>query len=129
MSVSQSQPSADGESAARGEAEPAAAHAGPWFVRQNDASSGQWEIGLGEWELKPGHRTVTGCRGDEYMQVGGICAEADARLMASAPELFDVVAELLRHSVSHYGNPTDETDGVGLVHAKARAAIAKATGQ
>lgn len=40
-------------------------------------------------------------------------------------ELREMVRDLLGHSVSHYGGPADETHGVGLLHAKARAAIAK----
>ncbi len=51
-----------------------------------------------------------------------------AKLFAAAPDLLDVVQELLDHSEAHYGQVADETYGVGLVQAMARAAIRKATG-
>lgn len=40
-----------------------------------------------------------------------------------------LVEDLLSHSVSHYGYPSDETHGVGETHAKARAFLAKAKGE
>ncbi len=46
-----------------------------------------------------------------------------ASLRADIAERDELLAELLRHSISHYGNPIDETFGVGLIHARARAAI------
>lgn len=45
---------------------------------------------------------------------------------ASYDEMIELLPELLRDSITHYGNPTDESYGVGLLHAKARAQIAKA---
>lgn len=44
--------------------------------------------------------------------------------MTVTPSPQSVIAELLEHSVTHYGHPKDETCGVGLVHAQARALLA-----
>lgn len=44
--------------------------------------------------------------------------------MTVTPSPQSVVAELLEHSVTHYGHPKDETCGVGLLHAQARALLA-----
>lgn len=59
-------------------------------------------------------------RRDFYSQdVMDVMADAANAIM----ERDELIAELLRHSVSHYGNPTDETFGVGLAHARARALL------
>jgi hypothetical protein len=57
----------------------------------------------------------------------------EALVLAGDPEatkvraaLVEVVPELLQHSLKYYGMPTDETGGVGLIHVKARAALALA---
>ena len=44
-------------------------------------------------------------------------------------ELEALVVELLGHSVSRFGNPTDETHGIGLIHARARALTAQPAGE
>ena len=35
----------------------------------------------------------------------------------------ELLRELLQHSISHYGYPSDETYGVGLTHARVRSLI------
>ena len=105
---------------------------GPWQTRDDMTPDGRCTIIAdidGEYIDGVAHctfKTVAVCE-DEYGE-RLINAVYNARLIAAAPELLEVLPELLEHSVSHYGNPTDETYGVGLLHAKARAAIAKATG-
>lgn len=54
---------------------------------------------------------------------------ANANVLSAAPDMLDVLPDLLEHSISHYGNPVDETSGIGLIHAKTRAAIAKGRGE
>lgn len=69
---------------------------GPWMAYKNpaqkEASEEQWSIGLADSFEKYG---FIGISGDAYMMVGGVCTEADACLMAAAPELKASVSELL----------------------------------
>jgi hypothetical protein len=41
-------------------------------------------------------------------------------------EIAYLLARLLEHSISHYGNPKDETFGVGLLHNRVRALLDRA---
>lgn len=60
------------------------------------------------------------------LERGEITSEQGDVLSATASDLLGIIEDLLQHSIAHYGNPVDETHGVGLVHAKARAAISGA---
>lgn len=55
---------------------------------------------------------------DEALVLAG---EAEASKLLCG--LLDVVPDLLEHSISHYGHPTDATYGVGLLHAKTQALL------
>lgn len=91
---------------------------GPWFVRQSEYNEGQWYIELSEG---------TGCRGNEYMSVGGICTEADARLLGASPELLDALKGMLdiwRSTCNAIGWRPEHL----VQYDKAQIAIAKAIG-
>lgn len=88
---------------------------GPWDYRHSGYSveSDNWQIGLHNDEP-----LCIGLRGEEYMCVSGICTEADARLIASAPDLLDAL-KYARRFLKPQDHDTAYVDGV----------IAKATGQ
>lgn len=93
---------------------------GPWYAEKS--SEDFWYITMDEDAFgRAVGQTWNAGKGKD-------CQEANARVMAAGPQMLDVLPELLAISISHYGNPTDETCGIGLLHAKARAAIAKAEG-
>jgi hypothetical protein len=60
---------------------------GPWYWNRFVCASSK--------EDEPNHYITlgedNGWRGDEYMSVGGICSEANARLIASAPLLLEAL--------------------------------------
>lgn len=94
---------------------------GPWEYKtaidgDDKATAKHWCVGLSN------EYGNTGCRGNEYMRLGGICSEADARLIAAAPEML--------FALSHALIVVDRLDGVaaGLVRSEIRAVIEKATG-
>lgn len=85
---------------------------GPWSYRGMRGDSGErHEIGLDN-PIVGG----LGVRGDEFMCVQGVCTEADARLMASSPELLIKLAEAANY-----------IDTLGGDSKPYRAAIRKAT--
>lgn len=86
---------------------------GPWFHGPFGQSTDHFQVGL---EISRLDGMVTGCRGDEYMSVSGLCKEADARLIAAAPDLLEACQKAL------YALKGREHDGF------LRAAIAKARG-
>lgn len=99
--------------------------AGPWVANQSRHNPEAYDItpaasnGLGWVTLPDEDPSGVGV----YMQVGGICSAADARLIAAAPELLEALDWL----VSCLGDGSLQNDG-GFYLAKARAAILKATG-
>lgn len=63
-----------------------------------------------------------------YLYVSGWMTDANARLIAAAPELLDVLLDLFERpevAIAFAGNP----NACEALEAKAKAAIAKATGQ
>ena len=99
---------------------------GPWAVNESATDEGAWEIGFGEWQ------------GDSYadLQIATAWgfysqAEANARLIAAAPELLEC-AELLESLcvwlLNACGPDAAEGREATFRLAKARAAIAKALG-
>ena len=76
---------------------------------------GPWKIGAYE----SGEMAVDGPNGEE---ITGFVKQEDAVLIAAAPELLDALKEMLSVYVGHPNND-------GPVSTKARAAIAKATGE
>ena len=77
---------------------------GPWTAHQNKAqkevSPQQWEIGLADSLELSG---FIGIRNDAYMLVGGVCTEADARLMAAAPELLSACIKAVDRIEAEFG--------------------------
>ena len=106
---------------------------GPWFYQGRAGEPGsypQFDIGLGVWDHQ-GELAgqVHGCRGDEYMQVGGVCSEADARLIAAAPELLSdgwVLAVMALQS-KRYSDDPDFRDAVDAMLDSCRAARGEPT--
>ena len=92
---------------------------GPWFIerRTNDDGTTHHSIPASD-----GH----GWSGDRYMSVSGCIDEHDARLIACAPELLEALIMCCQSmsSVLPDFNPFDQA-----AYDKARAAIAKATGE
>lgn len=91
-----------------------------WQDRWQKANGTQWTVGLKNDQGYHG----SGNSPDEYMCLGGVCTEAEARLMAAAPQMLaalrDVVAVMER-----------DLAGLEVVQPEltaARAAIARATG-
>jgi hypothetical protein len=102
---------------------------GPWLYGQNNAQmrcgGSQWEIGLGRG-ADLGVSGTLGTRGSDYMLVSGVCREADARLIAAAPDLLAQLqgwAALMDPASPDY----DPAFAPGLD--AIRAAIAKAEGR
>ena len=88
---------------------------GPWIADEVGDSGGDNPIGVYEVTTADGHRRVC-----EHLY------EADARLVAAAPELLEVALELVRQfgRVSPVG-----TGGLYQLVQNTNAAIAKATGK
>ena len=97
---------------------------GTWAYQPSQAE-GHWIIGL--------HNDIPECIGlsdDGYMCVSGICSEADARLIAAAPDLLEALQSLLPMLDEwHDEFPDHVGDKEGPAIDAARAAIAKATGE
>jgi hypothetical protein len=89
---------------------------GPWFFGQTEAQK-KTHIKEQQWSIyiTSSEHGIMGCRGEEYMCVSGICKEADARLIAAAPDLLAALTEI----ASGHSMAGEEM---------ARKAIAKATG-
>lgn len=108
---------------------------GPWFYSGRPGGAGsypQYDIGLGLWDaaIDALNGTVHGCRGEEYMQVGGVCSEADAHLIAAAPTMNEALAKI--EELTKPGQELDVSAAIDLicdVWNIARAAIAAAEGQ
>ena len=87
----------------------------------------------GPWGAKP-HKTFTGMweitQKNEIPYVA-VCSERDARLIAAAPDLLEALTEYIRLFEAHCitNHSTDDKDFTGYLAEKARAAIAKATGE
>ena len=93
---------------------------GPWSYRRK-GSSQEWEIDSGycpilDHQSWKGLAVIYGC--DDDKKNGSIVGDANARLIAAAPELLEALEELLA-----------ETWINGAFADKARAAIAKAKGE
>ena len=87
---------------------------GPWFIEQRTYDDGNTHFRITASE---GH----GWAGNRYMSVSGCIDEHDALLIAAAPELLEALEDLLDNCL--------DSEGLCAAHAKARAAIAKATGE
>ena len=87
---------------------------GPWFIEQRTDDNGATHCRI---TASDGH----GWSGNRYMSVSGCIDEHDARLIAAAPELLEALQSVLDNCL--------DSEGLCAAHAKARAAIAKATGE
>ena len=92
---------------------------GPWFIERRTCDN---ETPHHRINASYGH----GWSGDRYMSVSGCIDEHDARLIAAAPDLLDALIMCCQSmsSVLPAFNPFDQA-----AYDKARAAIAKATGE
>lgn len=110
---------------------------GPWHWGQNayQKDHGQYTIGLGAPDDLCPEAGISGCRpGDytnEYMSVGGICTEADARLIAAAPDLLAALKKIA-HATKNIGESKfrhpEEYRALCEAWQEARVIIAAATG-
>jgi hypothetical protein len=126
LEASRASPICGGPSDLRGgEAEPSGPKwtPGPWLY-EYDRADEQWAI----WTRQP----HTGCIAAVFPEDvnGDFPAEANARLIAAAPDLYEALADMLagwRYIREHHG----DLYGVGWsrCEASARAALAKARGQ
>lgn len=111
---------------------------GPWIYGQNSFQKERdtaWEIGRSlQCEAAGGGISgLSRIEGDcDYFLAAGEMSEANARLIASAPELLEALQQLIM--CAEYADETGYVADVGFVdidsiHDKARAAIAKAIGE
>jgi hypothetical protein len=96
---------------------------GPWSYRKVPRKQ-EWEINTGRCpnsghESWTGMSVVFGC--DDYPKMGKIAGEANARLIAAAPDLL----EACKAMIDYYGSASANVEALTA----ARAAIAKATGE
>ncbi len=71
-----------------------AAHTpGNWIAFQNEAQVANVSAALPQWSIGLDHKhpICRGASGDHYMMVGGVCSEADAKLMAASKALLELV--------------------------------------
>ena len=98
---------------------------GPWEAKRTDPQ--EWAINApnGDPALKHGtwHGLAVAYGCDESPSVGREVAEANARLIAAAPELLEALTEIVAAADGDGWKQLDAT------FAAARAAIAKATGE
>ena len=94
---------------------------GPWFIerRTYDNETTYYCVTASD-----GH----GWSGNRYMSVSGCIDEHDARLIAAAPELLEALHGMLALDEEHHQRGHCDDDVCAEVR-KARAAIAKATGE
>jgi len=99
---------------------------GPWSYRKVPRKQ-EWEINTGRCpnlghESWTGMAVVFGC--DDDPKMGKVVGEANARLIAAAPDLLEACKAMV--SAQHAGPITDE---MMLAWKQARAAMDKATGE
>ena len=87
---------------------------GPWFMEQRTYDDGSTHFRI---TASDGH----GWADDRYMSVSGCIDKRDALLIAAAPELLEALQSVLDNCL--------DSEWLCAAHAKARAAIAKATGE
>lgn len=102
---------------------------GPWMVRECTRCR-VWELtGPKGEDILSGHYVGDDIDGDNR---GAIVREADARLIAAAPDLLEALSEALTHIEKHQRidqhNPYTERELFKDLLFKCDAAIAKATG-
>lgn len=90
---------------------------GPWFARKNTA--GYYDISIGDADYSPSFATA---HHNPYAQVDADALDANARLIAAAPEMLDALRQMV---VNSKGDRKEYRD----CHKKALAAIAKAEGR
>lgn len=70
----------------------------------------------------------SGWRGEDYMSVSGVCSEANARLIAAAPDLLEALQEVMGW-ISNWNPNFEHDDEWPETRARVGAAIAKARGE
>ena len=99
----------------------------PWVARMVDSQ--EWHIDAPNGDPTVGHikwtgLAVYGC--DDYRQAGSEVSEANARLIASAPELLEAAQQVVaRWDTPNWKDARHTGEFINLL----RAAIAKATGE
>lgn len=89
-------------------------------------TQGEWEVVNGGRGIFAGDKMVAAVYGDSSDCAPDETMQANARLIASAPELLEALSELIGWVP---GPESWHTDAAEKAVAKARAAIAKATGE
>ena len=100
-------------------------------------TKGPWRVDAGTMSILSGSKMVIGCHGeggwDYYFAVYNEPTEADAYLIAAAPELYEELAET--HAALCLGDSNGMRDGNGMPYIgskrweRNRAALAKARGE
>ena len=99
---------------------------GPWsylpFPDDNTPRNDSYEIGT------KGPYGNIGWRDSEYMNISGICREADAKLISAAPDMLDALVQI----TEYWNRDTNEQamiDACNRVIEIAKSAIQRATGE
>ena len=97
---------------------------GPWIARMKDSQ--EWAIDAPNGDNNLGSQTwkelVTIYGNDDYPKMGEIVVRCNAQLIAAAPEMYEVLKELIANASEH------DRRGPARLFVKACSAIAKAEG-
>jgi hypothetical protein len=100
---------------------------GPWQLSEYTWKDGSGTYRRVEQVEEFGDVVASVCIGHSANHTLDVCADANARLIASAPDLLEALQDLFDADMEHVLMGDGKDDQIEAI-AKARAAIAKATG-